>query len=80
MSCDPRVPLALLDGAICAVLPATARWNRCFEALSTDPDVQRRSFDYSVSKGKASPKTGRNMPARRSGSTKRIAWRAAMAS
>jgi hypothetical protein len=57
---DPRVPLALLDGAIVRLrLTGNRSLESLLEALSTDPDVQlvQPNYDYRVGKGETLPKT-----------------------
>jgi subtilisin family serine protease len=57
---DPRVTIPLLDGALVRLLlPANRSLETLLAALSTDPDVElaQPNYDYSVSKGKTSPKT-----------------------
>ncbi|HJZ42771.1 MAG TPA: S8 family serine peptidase [Hyphomicrobiaceae bacterium] len=60
VTADPRVTIPLLDGALVRLrLPANRSLESLLAALSTDPDVElaQPNYDYSVSKGKASPKT-----------------------
>ena len=60
VTADPRVTIPLLDGALVRLrLPANRSLESLLAALSTDPDIElaQPNYDYSVSKGKASPKT-----------------------
>jgi subtilisin family serine protease len=60
VTADPRVAIPLLDGALVRLrLPANRSLESLLAALSTDPDVElaQPNYDYSVSKGKTSPKT-----------------------
>jgi subtilisin family serine protease len=57
---DPRVPIALLAGAIVRLrLTGNRSLETLLEALSTDPDVQlaQPDYDYRVSKGTTLPQT-----------------------
>jgi subtilisin family serine protease len=60
VTADPREVIPLLDGALLRLrLPANRSIESLLAALSTDPDVElaQPNYDYSVSKGKTSPKT-----------------------
>src|SRR3990172_7752061 len=57
---DPRVPLALLDGAIVRLrLTGNRSLESLLEALSADPDVElvQPNYDYRVGKGATLPQT-----------------------
>jgi subtilisin family serine protease len=60
VTAEPREVIPLLDGAIVRLrLPAGRSLESLLAALSADPDVElaQPNYDYSVSKGKTSPKT-----------------------
>lgn len=60
VTAEPREVIPLLDGALLRLrLPANRSIESLLAALSTDPDVElaQPNYDYSVSKGKTSPKT-----------------------
>src|SRR3990170_1022194 len=57
---DPRVPLALLDGAIVRLrLTGNRSLESLLEALSADPDIElvQPNYDYRVGKGATLPQT-----------------------
>jgi len=57
---DPRVPLALLDGAIVRLrLTGNRSLEALLEALSADPDIElvQPNYDYRVGKGATLPQT-----------------------
>ncbi len=60
VTAEPREVIPLLDGALVRLrLPANRSLESLLAALSIDPDVElaQPNYDYSVSKGKTSPKT-----------------------
>ena len=60
VTADPRVPLALVDGAIVRLrLTGNRSLESLLEALSADPDVLfvQPNYDYRVGKGKTLPQT-----------------------